>query len=61
MKPVVDKNLCISCGTCVALCPNNFQLGADGKSEAVAKEGAESENVQMAIDSCPAKAITVTE
>ena len=34
-EPTVDRNVCIGCGTCVALCPAVFQLGDDGKSKVV--------------------------
>lgn len=32
-RVVVDKNKCLGCGTCVALCPEIFELGEDGKAE----------------------------
>jgi len=31
-KLVVDQDLCIACGTCVALCPEVFELKDDGKA-----------------------------
>lgn len=60
-KPVVDKNLCISCGACVAVCPNTFKMGNDGKSEVVNPQGESEEQIQGAIDGCPVKAISWVE
>ena len=30
MKAVVNKDACIGCGACSAVCPNVFELGDDG-------------------------------
>lgn len=57
-EPVVDKDCCIGCGTCVALCPNVFQLKDDGKSDVVDAAGAPEAEVQKAIDSCPVQCIS---
>lgn len=55
----VDKDLCIGCGTCVALCPNTFQLDANGKSEVTNQD--DKECAKNAAASCPVQAITVEE
>ncbi|HHY43609.1 MAG TPA: ferredoxin [Coprothermobacter sp.] len=54
----VDKELCIACGVCMALCPEVFQADAEGKSEVI--EGADETQpcVDEAIDSCPTGAIS---
>ncbi|ACI18126.1 MAG TPA: ferredoxin [Coprothermobacter proteolyticus] len=54
----VDKELCIACGVCMALCPEVFQADAEGKSEVI--EGADETLpcVDEAIDSCPTGAIS---
>jgi len=31
MAVKVDKDLCIACGVCMALCPEVFQADAEGK------------------------------
>lgn len=54
----IDKNKCLGCGTCVALCPKVFKLGDDGKAEVIDKEGDTDENIKNAIDSCPVGAIS---
>lgn len=53
----VDQNLCIGCGTCVAVCPSNFQLNAEGKSEPISQEVTEC--AKSAEQSCPVQAIKV--
>lgn len=59
MRIIINKDKCIGCGTCVALCPEFFELGDDFK--AVVKENANPDDkiVQDAIKSCPVEAITV--
>jgi len=64
MEVKVDKNLCVACGACIALCPNVFQYGADGKAET--KEGLNldaegTECAKRAEAVCPVKAISVKE
>ncbi len=56
MKPVVDPNLCISCGVCVSLCPQVFEMGNDGKSHVIG-EG----DYQAAMEACPVEAISTDE
>ena len=56
--PVVDKNTCIGCGSCVALCPKVFKIGKDGKAEAFKGDGDSEANIQKAIDVCPVSAIS---
>ena len=55
----VNKDLCIGCGTCTALCPNVFEM-EDGKAVVVSKEFKEC-NSEEVIDSCPVNAISVKE
>lgn len=32
MKLMLDKNTCIGCGACAAICPRFFEMGEDTKS-----------------------------
>ena len=59
-KVEVDKDACIGCGACAAICSKIFEIGADGKSHAKVSETDE-ECVKEAADSCPVGAIKVTE
>ena len=56
-NPVVDKNKCIGCGTCVALATKTFKLDSNGKSQVVNPQGDDETVIQSAIDGCPAQAI----
>lgn len=60
-KPIVDKEKCIGCGTCAALCPAVFKMGEDGKSNVINPEGAPEAEIQKTIDGCPAGAISWQE
>ena len=53
----VNKDTCIGCGACVAVCPNGFKMTDDGKSEPINQE--DKECAQKAAESCPVQAITV--
>jgi len=59
MKPVVNHECCIGCGTCVAICPNVFQLRDDGKSNVVNPKGASEEEIKKAADACPVQCISM--
>lgn len=64
MKVYIDREACIGCGVCEALCPEMFRLVEDGKSSIVEKhrknnlgEGEVETDltacVESAKDSCP--------
>ena len=71
MKVTINRNECVSCGTCVDSCPAFFELGADDNfsqvCEAYRKEGRLEEGevppdleacVTEAADLCPVQVIT---
>ena len=60
-KANVNKDLCISCGACVAMVPDVFDFGEDGQAEVIVPEIAEElvEEVEDAADGCPTDAIEV--
>jgi ferredoxin len=57
MSISVNKSTCIGCGACASLCPGSFELGGDGKADAISQE--DSGCAQNAAQSCPVQAITV--
>jgi ferredoxin len=52
----VDQDKCIGCGLCVGICPEVFQMNADGKSEVLKQS--DSADAQNALASCPVNAIS---
>jgi len=63
MKIKINKDKCLGCGTCVAIAPEVFEIGEDGKSKI--KEGADLEKnkdlLLQAKEGCPTQAIEVEE
>lgn len=59
MKVKVNKEACIGCGACAAICDSVFELDDEGlsvaKKDEVSKE--EEQAVKDAIESCPTGAI----
>lgn len=60
MKFKVNKDACIGCGACQALCEEVFEIGDDGYAEAkddkITDEQVK-ENAVNAMESCPTDAI----
>ena len=63
MKVKVNKDACIGCGACVAICDEVFEINDEGLSEAKVEEVKEElqDEVRDAADSCPTGAIEVEE
>ena len=59
MKVIVDKDLCIGCVACQAICRDVFEIKDDGLSEVIVETVNEKnkEEVLEAIESCPTDAI----
>jgi len=63
MKVKVNRDSCIGCGACAAICDDVFEIDDDGLST-VKKEEVDDDKkqeVQDAADSCPTGAIEVEE
>jgi ferredoxin len=59
MKLEVDKDICIGCGACAAICPDVFEIDEDGLAVSVV-ESINEEIQEDAIDAkegCPVNAI----
>ena len=54
----VDKDLCVGCGLCPAVCADVFEMQDDGKAGIIAGADAGAACVQDAVDQCPVAAIT---
>ena len=63
MKVKVNRDACIGCGACAAICPYVFEIDDEGLSVAKTEEVEEDkkQEVQDAADSCPTGAIEVEE
>lgn len=63
MKVYVDPELCISCGTCVDLCPEVYDWNEDEKAQSTDEEVSEEAEdcAQEALESCPVDAIKQIE
>lgn len=60
--PVIDKELCISCGNCVDLCPEVFGWDENGKADVIDAAGCGTKcDCQEAADSCPVDAISLED
>lgn len=57
-KIIYDREICIGCGTCVAVCPENWEMKGD-KSNPKKVELAEIGCNQEAADACPVSCIRV--
>jgi ferredoxin len=60
-KVQVLRDICIGAASCIAFSPTTFEL--DGEKKAVILDGANDtpDNLLMAAQSCPTKAIVITD
>ncbi|HPQ79282.1 MAG TPA: ferredoxin [Candidatus Dojkabacteria bacterium] len=68
MKVSIDKTKCIMCGSCVAICPEVFEMKDDGSvdvkdqyKDVDIQDGVIVEKVKQAQSACPATAIVTEE
>lgn len=63
MTVKVNRDACIGCGACAAICDSVFEIDDEGISTVVDENVSEEkqEEVQDAVDSCPTGAIEVEE
>lgn len=59
-KIIFEREKCIGCGSCQAVCPKYWKLGEDSKVDFLGSEELEeAECNQEAADSCPVQCIKV--
>lgn len=70
MKIILEREKCIGCGSCMALCPKYFEIINDGKSSIKNAKRDSKKNIdeleinklecaQEAADSCPAQCLHI--
>jgi ferredoxin len=59
MKIEVDRDLCVSVATCVAIAPNTFALDEDGIAIIKNPSGDTEKIILQAAQSCPVNAIRI--
>lgn len=60
-KVKVDRHVCIGAASCVAISPSTFQLDQENKAIVLEKSTDSAETIMTAAESCPTKAIIITE
>lgn len=68
-KIIIEREKCIGCGTCSALCSKYFEMAEDGKFHLIGSIRAANNNdeletdklecAQAAIEACPAQCIKI--
>ncbi|MDP2812224.1 MAG: ferredoxin [bacterium] len=59
MKIEVDRELCTSVATCIAVAPNTFELDEEGIAIVKNPKGDTEETILQAAKSCPVNAIII--
>ncbi len=60
-KVQVIRKLCIGAATCIAVAPNTFQFDKENKAVILEGSNDSAETILMAAQSCPTKAIIITD
>ncbi|MFZ2189734.1 MAG: ferredoxin [Candidatus Magasanikiibacteriota bacterium] len=59
MKIKVNKDKCISCGTCIVLAEASFKWDEDGKAVEIVPPGDDEQTIRDAASACPVGAIEI--
>jgi len=62
MKIILEREKCIGCGTCQAVCPKYWKLGNEGKAEYLGPEEIAEKEIgcnKEAAESCPVQCIHI--
>lgn len=60
-KLVVNEDVCIGCGACVAIDSEHFDFNDEGISSIISNDNIDTDAVKNAISSCPVNAIKLEE
>ena len=61
MKIEVDRELCTSVATCIAVAPNTFELDDEGIAIIKNPKGEDEATILQAAQSCPVNAIIISD
>ena len=61
MKVKIDKEKCIGCGSCEAICPDHFKMDDEFKAYFIEGKGKIKDCVEESVDICPTQAIEIEE
>jgi len=61
MKIKIDKEKCIGCGSCEAVCPDFFKMDDENMAYFKENEGKDEGCIKEAVDICPVQAIEIEE
>ncbi|MDD5702472.1 MAG: ferredoxin [Dehalococcoidales bacterium] len=61
MKVIVDRDLCVGIGNCVAVAPSVFKLDEENKAKVLDISSASEDKIMSAAESCPVNAIIVED
>lgn len=61
MKINIDKELCIGCGSCEAVCPDFFKMDDENKAYFEENKNGDKDCAKEAVDICPTQAIKIEE
>jgi ferredoxin len=66
MRVLINKDLCIGCGACASLCPDNFVVEDNNRAKFIKTWGDDDvvdakikEGIKNATSSCPVQAISI--
>jgi len=59
IKISIDREKCIGCGSCIAICPDNWEMDGDGKSKPKKTELDDEGCNEKAAQVCPVQCIKV--
>lgn len=60
-KVKVIRDTCISAGSCIAVSPTTFEFDLENKAKVIESSKDTPENILLAAQSCPTKAIVITD
>lgn len=61
VKIHVDREKCIGCGACAAICPEYFDMDSSGKSRPKKQGAKEAGCAAEAASNCPVQCITISK